>query len=112
MQRLLLVRIIMQGPVADFQYRLQDFAELDAGFVPAHQCSLGSIVNADAFHPGQTGNILFVEPDAGSAGNSFQDQAGLTCISIRGMDELALDLGHSVDFGLAQKIRHQVLPAR
>jgi hypothetical protein len=108
---LLLIGIIGERAVAYFLNRQQNLAKPDALFVPAHQRALRRVIYAYLPDPGQTGDVLFVEPYAGGAGDAFQDQAGLASSVVGGMHELALNFGYVIDFGLAQKIGHQVLPA-
>ena len=102
--------IIGMGDVADLMYGLKDFAQGDLSIVPAYPCAMGSIVDLDLEHPGQRRQALFIQPDAGRAGDSLEYQQCLADIVVIYADKGLLNLGVVVGLRLSQEFRYQLLP--
>ncbi len=71
-----LLRIVRVCAIADAVDGLQDVAELYPGVVPADACPVGGIVDLYVQYARQLCHVPFIQPDAGSAGDTFQDQCG------------------------------------
>ena len=70
----MLFRVIGVCQVSDARDRFKDFAELDLTVIPAYECTAVAVVNVctdDAF---ECIKMFFVELDAGSTGDAFEDK--------------------------------------
>jgi hypothetical protein len=75
----------------------------------------GGVVDVDG-DAGLVGHVLFVEPDAGRAGDAFEDQRGLALVLADGLDEALLEVRvveeaeilELVGHGLAGLLGHRV----
>jgi hypothetical protein len=95
--QLLLVasRIERMRQVADAADRLQDVAQVHAALVPAHARPVRGVIDVHLQHAGHLRQMALVEPDAGGAGDAFEDQRRLAHMLAVGADETFLDFGRS-----------------
>ena len=78
--------------VTDCGNGAKNIGKANQRFVPAHAGAARCEIDFDGTHTGQLRDVLLIQPDAGGAGNSLDNQRRFTFVFAQDTDKTLLEL--------------------
>ena len=103
----MLLRVIGVRLIADQTDGGENVTEAQDIVIPDHPSPMRGVVDLHGEHTVEIAQVAFVEPNARSTGDAFEQQRRLTHCAFAGGDKTFLNFRVVVDQQFMQKVRHQ-----